>query len=229
MLATSSTVRGGMTEWEAHVNRGVAEHGIGNYQRAEFSLANAVREAEVSFGEGNLLAQTLNLLGSLQLSRGNYDAAEPHLTRALAIREKIADRDHPDLARSQNNVGALYIAQGKLAKAEPLLKRALAIRNKAFGREHPDVAASLENLAMLYSALGKHAQAESLFTSAIEIWKNLGDSRNLATSERNLANLRSKMMRDTNEVAPRLSFRINLENDRSRPIAADTRLKPATR
>ena len=230
LLATSMTAHSGMTEWEAHLRQGMAEHELGNYDRAEYRIAAAVTEAEATFGEGNLLAQTLNFLGSLHLSRGNYAAAEPPLTRALAIREKIADFDHPDLARSQNNLATLYVAQGKLEKAEPLLKRSLAIRTKVFGREHRDVAASLDNLAMLYSAQGKYAQAESLFKSSIEIWKKRGDSRNLANSERNLTHLRAKMTtREGKEVAPGLSFGINFESDSSNPLAADTRLTPGAR
>jgi CHAT domain-containing protein/lipopolysaccharide biosynthesis regulator YciM len=128
----------------------------------------------------------------IQLSnQGNYDRAIPLAKSALAIREKVLGKDHPDVATSLNNLAELYRNQEKYAQAEPLYQRALAIYEKALGKVHPDVATSLNNLAGLYDSQGKYAQAESLYQRALAIYeKALGkDHPSVANSLNNLAEL----------------------------------------
>ena len=108
------------------------------------------------------MATSLNDLAVLYCAQGRYAEAEPLHKRALAIREKVLDADHPGVAQSLNNLAALYFAEGQYAQAEPLLKRALAIDEKALGPDHPNVAASLQNLAALYRKTDRVQEAEAL-------------------------------------------------------------------
>ena len=94
---------------------------------------------------------------------GRYADAIPLAQQALAIREKVLGRDHPDVALDLNNLAMLYDSQGRYADAEPLYQRSLAIREKALGRDHPDVAQSLNNLALLYYSQGRYADAKPLY------------------------------------------------------------------
>ena len=73
-----------------------------------------------------ILAATLNNQAERYKEEGRYADAEPLYKRALAIRERALDPDHPDVAQSLNNLADLYSAQGRQADAEPLYKRARA-------------------------------------------------------------------------------------------------------
>jgi tetratricopeptide (TPR) repeat protein len=119
-------------------------------------------------GAEAILATYLNDWAGVSWRAGDYANAEPHLQRALAIREQALGPTHPDVATSLHNLAVLYRAQGQCAKAEPLYQRALAIREQALGPAHPDVATSLHNLAALYQVQGQYAKAE-LFLSELEI------------------------------------------------------------
>ena len=101
--------------------------------------------------------------------RGEYGAAEPLQVRALTIRERACDADHPDVATSMNELATLYWEQGRYAEAEPLRTRALAIRERVLDPNHADVATSLNDLGALYYAQGRYGEAEPLYTRALTI------------------------------------------------------------
>ncbi|MBE9005109.1 tetratricopeptide repeat protein [Fortiea sp. LEGE XX443] len=120
---------------------------------------------------------------------GKYTTAIPLAERALAIREKVLGKEHPDVASSLNNLALLYDSQGNYQQAEPLYLRSLAILEKVLGKEHPDVASSLNNLAELYRTQGNYQQAEPLFLRSLAIAeKVLGNVHpDVASSLNNLA------------------------------------------
>jgi tetratricopeptide (TPR) repeat protein len=111
-------------------------------------------------------AQLLDNTGYYLTESAQYMQAEPLLQRALSIRERVLDPDHPNTAAILNALAALYKNQGKYEQAEPLYQRALAIRERVLGSDHPDTAQSLNNLALLYQAQGKYEQAEPLHQRA---------------------------------------------------------------
>jgi CHAT domain-containing protein len=108
----------------------------------------------------------------LQLyNQGKYEEAIPFAQSALAIREKVLGKDHPDVAQSLSNLAVLYGKQGKYTQAISLAQRSLAILEKTFGKDHPDVATGLNNLAGLYSDQGKYAEAEMFYQRALAIFE----------------------------------------------------------
>jgi tetratricopeptide (TPR) repeat protein len=159
---------------EVAFSLGQSLYGQGSYREAveKFREANALRNDD---------AGIINYIGLALLQAGHYIEAEPHLNRALAIREK-ALADHPDTAESLNNLAQLYYSQGKYAEAEPLFKRALAISEKALGTDHPYIAVSLNNLASLYESQGKYAEAEPLFKRSLAIREKVLGADHLSTA-----------------------------------------------
>jgi tetratricopeptide (TPR) repeat protein len=94
--------------------------------------------------ESEEAGRLLNQIGYYLIeSKADYEQAKPLLERALAIREKVFGKEHPDVAVSLNNLAALSYAQGDYEQAKPLYERSLAISETVFGKEHPDVATSL--------------------------------------------------------------------------------------
>jgi CHAT domain-containing protein/Tfp pilus assembly protein PilF len=134
-------------------------------------------------------AEQLNKQVEQLYQQGQYATAIPLAERALAIREKVLEPEHPDVATSLNNLAALYQEQGNYSSAEPLLQRSLAIREKVLEPEHPDVATSLNNLALLYWAQGNYSSAEPLLQRSLAIREKVLEPEHpdVATSLNNLA------------------------------------------
>ena len=65
---------------------------------------------------------------------GQYAQAEPLLTRALAIKEKLLGLDHPDMALSVGNLAQLRVVQGQPEKAEPLYVEPWRFESGRWGR-----------------------------------------------------------------------------------------------
>lgn len=64
-------------------------------------------------------AKRLNEQARKLYNQGQYAAAIPIEERALAIREKVLGKEHPDVAQSLNNLALLYQDQGNYSQAEP--------------------------------------------------------------------------------------------------------------
>ena len=110
-----------------------------------------------------------NEAASYLVARGNYKQAKLLLLKALAVRQKILEANHPDTARTLNDLGEVYRKLGKYQEAEQLLQKALTIRQQTLGMENLDVAQTLHNLANLYRTQGVYAQAEPLYLQALSI------------------------------------------------------------
>jgi tetratricopeptide (TPR) repeat protein len=133
--------------------------------------------------------ELLDRVGIYFHGRGDYVGARPLYERVLAIREKVLDPEHRDVATSLNNLASLLSDQGDYAGARPLYERALAISEKALGPEHPDVANSLNNFAVLLKDQGDYVGARPLYERALAIReKVLGpEHRDVANSLNNFA------------------------------------------
>jgi len=92
--------------------------------------------------------------------------------KALAIREKLLDPEHPDVAESLNRLGVIYSGQGRYIEAERLYKRALAILEKALGSENKSVGIAIDNLAMLYRFQARCARVDGQQLKAEQLCNN---------------------------------------------------------
>ena len=135
------------------------------------------------------LTHQMNELALFYKTMGRYTEAEPLLTRALEIDEKVYGKDHPTVAIRLNNLANLYRQTGRFEEAGPLYERAIEIGEKTWGDEHPNVAVWYNNLAGLYRATGRYEEAEPLYKRAIEIGEKTleKDHPDVATRYNNLA------------------------------------------
>jgi tetratricopeptide (TPR) repeat protein len=108
------------------------------------------------------LATYLHYWGFASHEAGDYRQAEPPLTRALAIQEKVLGPEPPDLSAILSNLATLYHVQHQYAKAEPLYQRALATLEKMRGPEHPDMILILESYSALLKQINRAAEADEL-------------------------------------------------------------------
>ena len=142
------------------------------YKKAEKEYELALKLSD-SLNNTQVKAVSYNNLAELYYSQGRYAEAESLYRQALAIRENVLGKNHPDTAESYNNLALLYKTQGRYEEAEPLLKKALEIRENVLGENHPDTAGSYNNLAGLYYSQGRYEEAEPLYKQALEIRENV--------------------------------------------------------
>jgi tetratricopeptide (TPR) repeat protein len=116
----------------------------------------------------------MNNLASLLQSQGKSDEAEPMYRQALALREKVLGKEHPDTLTSMNNLAGLLEGQGKYDEAEPIYRQTLALMEKVLGKEHPDTLTSMINFAGLLESRGKNDEAEQLLVTPTCAGSDLG-------------------------------------------------------
>jgi CHAT domain-containing protein/tetratricopeptide (TPR) repeat protein len=132
------------------------------------SLQNLKLTEERTGRDSIYTAGVLNDIGNIYIIIGDYEAAEPVLQRALAIREKRLNRDNPDLAVSLNNLGVVCQHTGDYEKAVGLYTRALEINGKYVGPNHFDAITNMTNAAHVYLLLGKLQKAENMARRAMD-------------------------------------------------------------
>ncbi|KAH8069500.1 hypothetical protein JL721_5803 [Aureococcus anophagefferens] len=100
----------------------------------------------------------------------DFNGAEPHLRRALVLRETALGPFHRDVAPALATLGGLLRAQGRFELAEPVYERALAIKEKTLGRGHASVAETLTDLAEVHRSRGDLDAAEPLLARANAVY-----------------------------------------------------------
>lgn len=117
--------------------------------------------------EGVELAAVLDSLGLVELhGRRDPSAAEPHLLRALAVREKALGPSHEEVVVSLRHLITVYASKNEPARAEPLLRRAVEIREKSFGPGDPKLVGVQQDYACLLRVVNKGAEAERVESRA---------------------------------------------------------------
>ncbi|MDR1224514.1 MAG: tetratricopeptide repeat protein [Tannerella sp.] len=108
--------------------------------------------------------------------------------KALAIRERVLETDHPDASASYNNIGSTYDSMGNYPKALEYYLKALAIKERVLGINHPSTATSYGNIGGTYCSMGDYQKALEYCLKALAIRERvLGtDHPNTATSYNNI-------------------------------------------
>jgi len=123
--------------------------------------------------EPEVEAAVRTTLGLGYQEMGLFDEAEPHLTRALALREELLGAEDPETLSSMYHLAGLYHDQRQLDKVEPLTLRAYKLRQQVLGETHPDTLDSMSELAWLRQDQGRYAEAEQLKRQVVKIRRDL--------------------------------------------------------
>jgi tetratricopeptide (TPR) repeat protein/transcriptional regulator with XRE-family HTH domain len=150
------------------------------YQQAEELLQKAlVLRRQILEASHPDLIRTINNLGLLYRSTGDFSRGEQFLLEALSKQEQALGQHHIDVAQTQYNLARLYRAQGAYLKAEPFYWQALHTRESILEHDDPLVAQSYYGLAKLYYSLEKFQQAEELCAQALRIQEQRVDTNDL--------------------------------------------------
>jgi tetratricopeptide (TPR) repeat protein len=119
----------------------------------------------------------LDDLAGLKLAENKPAEAASLYEQSLAMMEKIAGPESPDLAPHLSNLATAYEFTKDKQKAEPLFLRAISLDEKALGADSPDLATDLNNLGMLYLFSKRYQEAATTLGRALTIErKAFGDS-----------------------------------------------------
>jgi tetratricopeptide (TPR) repeat protein len=134
------------------------------------ALDRAAAGIEGKFDKQPLVEASIRqTIGATYRDLGIYPEAQRQFERALSLRRRALNDDHPDTLLSIRSLATVYHNQGKLAQAEPLYNKVLEVQRRVLGEQHADTLQSVFDLAVLYQDQGKLAQAEPLFTKVLEV------------------------------------------------------------
>lgn len=107
-----------------------------------------------------------------------FEDAQPLAERALAIREKVLDENHPLVAVSLMNLAAVLAERDKRDQAEQLLRRAIPVLERNPEANATNLTTGQRQLAALLTRKGDYEEAVALLERAIEVGeKSKGDDR----------------------------------------------------
>jgi CHAT domain-containing protein len=115
----------------------------------------------------------MNNLAIVNEGLGRYAKAVELQRRVLALKERVAGPDHPEVAITLNNLAKVYYDQGEYGQARQSYQRARAILEKKPGVMELDFADSLTGLGAVSQIEGDYAQAEDDELRALAIRQRL--------------------------------------------------------
>jgi serine/threonine protein kinase len=132
-------------------------------------------------------ASLLDAIGRVYLSLGLTSLAEPLLSQALEIRQRLYPPSNPIIASSLGSMGEAMRAKGELDAAEKLLRQALAINEKFSGADSAPVADNLHQLGVLLKMRGQYSAAEHALRASLDILRRRPVSMNTGSAMNELA------------------------------------------
>ncbi|MCH8276435.1 MAG: tetratricopeptide repeat protein, partial [Bacteroidetes bacterium] len=168
---------------------------LGLFEEAEPGIRRALEMRREIYGDEDSeeLAQSLYRMALWMEEMGGGEDARVLHEEALAMRERLFEAPHSDIAASLNDFGVLMISYfDDLDEAERLLRGALEMRLALEGPESKDISETMSNLAYVRNELEDYGEAESLYRSALAMQQSvLGEDHPYVAS--NLHNLGTLM------------------------------------
>lgn len=142
------------------------------------TIRYAQRALELSGKMGLAPGKTLNYLGLAHYYKGNLVRAYEYYDRA-AQEAKVAG-DSAELAYAQNNIGRLFSEQGMLTESYPYFVR--AERLFRYTNDSSGLAYVYQSFAGLYKNQQDFVRSEQRYRQALEIRKQLGNTRDIGSA-----------------------------------------------
>lgn len=139
--------------------------------QAEENGLQALQIRQSIFGsESEEVAASLNDLG-LVYGQTDPDKGLSHYEQALAIYEKLYDKDHPKIAVASTNIGLMYFELKLYGDAIVNFETAQSIWKKTYPNGHPNEALVLLNLGRTYTMMKNTKVALEYYEDALAIFK----------------------------------------------------------
>jgi len=156
----------------------VTEANIGE-ATVTYMLDAASENLEGLFNDQPLVEASIrHTIGFTYRQLGEMKKAEPHLVRALQIRQKHLGQKHTETLNTLNHLAWLRCDQGRYTEAAELLEEAMSASRSVMGDEHIRTLNLANTLGCVYMDLGRYDEAEQLYLKGIPIaLRVLGEQR----------------------------------------------------
>jgi tetratricopeptide (TPR) repeat protein len=142
----------------------------GRYREAKELVKSAFEALEKNqVGDDALKASLLDDLGICHNKLGDKQRGLEYAEEAMAIRSKIFDEFHYEIAESLESIGIGYGDLGNREYSLEYCERALNIRLKLFGEYHRETGQAYANTSLCYDELKKYEQALDYAKKALNI------------------------------------------------------------
>jgi len=126
-------------------------------------------------------ASLRDTLGGTYRNLGEHEAAEPHLERAIRLRQEHLGADHLETLNSMDRLAWLYLDQARYEKAVEFLEKAVSISRRAHGEEHLRTLSFINALGCAYHDIGRYEDSEKLYLTSVQIaLRVLGEKNNVS-------------------------------------------------
>jgi tetratricopeptide (TPR) repeat protein len=132
-------------------------------------ILNALTETPGDEDAGHMRCRTLQLLGAVRCTLGDYPSSRINLRAAVAIAVAAFGDESPEAVSAKNDLGVVYKHWGYFDEALSLYRQAL----RAINDESCEAAALWHNVGGVLHAQGKFAEAEEPARKAWEISRKL--------------------------------------------------------
>lgn len=143
----------------------------GKFNQAEENGQAALQLRQSIFGnESEEAAASLNDLG-LVYGQTDIDKALTYYEQALAVYEKLHQKDHPKIAIAKTNIGLMYLKSELYGDAVNNFENAQSIWRKIYPDGHPNEALALANLGLTYKQMHDPKASLGYYEKALAIYK----------------------------------------------------------
>lgn len=131
-------------------------------------LRRASKRIDERFQNRPLIAAAVHhVLGTAFTELGDFEDAQRHLDRAVALRRGAAGTDAPDTVHSEIAAATLLARLEKFPEAESALKQAVNRARLILGPDDPALYSALNDLGLTYEGLDKGKEAVALLQEAL--------------------------------------------------------------
>jgi transcriptional regulator with GAF, ATPase, and Fis domain len=122
------------------------------------------------------IAQTYNLMGTINWNRSAYEDALICHKKCLTLRERC--NEEIGIATSYNNLGLVYRSMGRMGDALECFKKSMEIKQRL--NSLPGLAAANLNIALVHFDMGELEDAETSCLTATRLAEDIGNQQLLA-------------------------------------------------
>ncbi len=134
-------------------------------------------------GQPAVEADLQETLGDAYWAIGDYTNCLAMNRKALALRETLYGKEHPDVASSLQKISGVLNSLGRLTEAETCYRQALAMEQKLLGPTNLAVAQSLGYLGSVLIEQKRYAEAETNLDRSLALRKKLQGEEDLEFAE----------------------------------------------
>ncbi|MEO1130339.1 MAG: serine/threonine-protein kinase [Planctomycetota bacterium] len=142
---------------------------LGELQAAEAQAQAALDVCLETFGARDVrTAEAMQILGAIQVERGDFDSARTMLEDAMVLIAEHHGAMSSEAALAMNETARAYHAAGELAEALDLWTTSLDIARKTLGADHRQRLIVLHNYGSALSSMGRLEEAEAILGEVAE-------------------------------------------------------------